>query len=88
MERELEGERTPCLTLGLHWKVCPVEGQPVGLRLADDAGRLLEVPEEAEARARQEAEAARKTADAARETAEARVRELEAELARRSPGSR
>ncbi len=42
----------------------------MGLRLVDDAGRLLDVPEEAEARAR--AEEAR-----ARHAAEARVRELE-----------
>ncbi len=41
----------------------PVEGEPVGLRLIDDEGQLLEVPEEAEARARA--------------AAEARIRELE-----------
>jgi hypothetical protein len=69
VERQLAGDHTVCLTLGLSWTVCPVDGQPVGLRLVDDAGRLLEVPEEAEATARQDAEA--------------RVRELEAELARR-----
>jgi Uma2 family endonuclease len=70
VERRVDGDRTPCLALGLHWNVCPVEGQPAGLRLIDDAGGLLEAPEEAEARGRA--------------AAEARVRELEAELARRS----
>jgi hypothetical protein len=43
---------------------------PPGLRLVDDGGRLLETREEVEARKRAEAEAW--------------VRELEAELARRS----
>jgi hypothetical protein len=60
----------------LSWSVQPVEGEPVGLRLVDNEGRLLEVPEEREARLR--AEEAR-----ARATAEARIRELEEELARR-----
>jgi Uma2 family endonuclease len=76
-ERQVAGDRAPCVLLGLHWTVCPVEGQPVGLRLVDDAGLLLEAPEEKEARGR--AEEARGRAEA-----EARVRELEAELARRS----
>jgi hypothetical protein len=39
-------DRTPCVTLGLAWTISPVEGEPVGLRLADDAGRLLETREE------------------------------------------
>jgi hypothetical protein len=73
VERRIAGDRTPCLTLGLNWIVCPIEGQPAGLRLVDDDARLLEAPEEAEARARA--------------IAEARVRELEAELERRSRGS-
>jgi Uma2 family endonuclease len=47
IERQIAGERTPCLTLGLNWAVRPVEDQPVGLRLVDDDGRLLETPEEA-----------------------------------------
>jgi Uma2 family endonuclease len=68
VERLLEGDRTPCLTLGLNWAVHPVEEAPVGLRLVDDEGRLLEAPEEAEARGRK--------------AAEARVRELEEELRR------
>ena len=73
VERVIGEDRTPCLTLGLNWVVCPVEEEPVGLRLIDDAGRLLEVPEEAEARGRL--------------AAEARVRELEEQL-RRAQGGR
>jgi Uma2 family endonuclease len=75
VERQLEGERTPCLTLGLNWAVGAAGGEPVGLRLVDDTGRVLPTPEEAEARARAEAEA---RAGAAEE----RVRELEEALRR------
>jgi Uma2 family endonuclease len=74
VERVVAGDRTPCLTLGLTWTVQPIaarSGEVLGLRLIDDAGRMLETREEREARGRAEAEA--------------RVRELEAELARR-PG--
>jgi hypothetical protein len=54
VERQTAGDRTPCVTLGLDWIVCPVGGEPVGLRLADAAGRLLETREEAaEARIRE-----------------------------------
>lgn len=70
VERRVAGDRSPCVTLGLNWIVCPVEGEPVGLRLIDDEGRLLETAEEAAVRGRDEAET--------------RIRELEAELARRS----
>lgn len=90
VERQIADDRTPCLTLGLNWSVRPVESEPVGLRLVDDEGRLLEVPEELEARGRAEeargrAEEARGRAEEAkaRAAAEARVRELEEELARR-----
>ncbi len=90
VERVIGADRTPCLTLGLHFVVCAVESEPAGLRLADDDGRLLEMPEEAEARGRKEAviaweaEAKAREAEAkAREAAEARVRELEEQLARR-----
>jgi hypothetical protein len=72
-----------------------VEEQPVGLRLVDNQGLLLETPEErAEARAvleataRQTAEARAALEAAARQTAEARVLELEAELRRRPSGSK
>jgi Uma2 family endonuclease len=94
VERQIVGERTPCLTLGLIWSVRPVETEPVGLRLVDAEGSLLEVPEEREARGRAEeargrAEEARGRAEEAqaRAAAEARIRELEAELSRRSSGS-
>jgi hypothetical protein len=83
VERQLGADRTPCLTLGVNWVVCPVAGEPVGLRLADDDGRPLEMPEEAAERARKVAEERRAEETRAREAAEARVRELEEELARR-----
>jgi Uma2 family endonuclease len=100
VERRIVDDRTPCLTLGVNWVVCPVEDQPVGLRLIDDEGRLLEVPEEAAERARSEAEAraqveararadeARARADEARarQAAEARIRELEEQLRRARGG--
>jgi hypothetical protein len=75
VERAVAGDETPCLTLGVSWVVRPVEDAPVGLRLIDGEGRLLEVPEEAAERAR-EAEAK------GRAVAEERVRELEEELRR------
>ncbi len=68
VERVIAEDRTPCLTLGLNWVVCPVADEPVGLRLVDDEGRFLEVPEEAQARRA--------------ETAEKRIRELEEQLRR------
>jgi Uma2 family endonuclease len=100
VERAIGEDQTPCLTLGANWTVFPVEDEPVGLRLVDDDGKLLRVPEEAaEDRARAEAERARAEAGAraeaearasaeaqARAVAEARVRELE-ELLRRRGGS-
>lgn len=115
VERERTGDRTPCLALGLVWVVRPVADQAVGLRLADEAGTLIDNRAEAEAKRaeaeakcaeaeakraeaeakrasvateRADAEAARADAEAAaRAEAEARVRELEAELARRTPKS-
>jgi Uma2 family endonuclease len=100
VERQIGEDRTPCLTLGVNWVAAPVEDQPVGLRLIDDDGRLLEVPEEAaerareaEARGRAEAEAradaearARLEEARARQAAEARVRELEEQLRRAKGG--
>jgi Uma2 family endonuclease len=80
VERVIGEDRTPCLVLGLNWIVCPVEDEPIGLRLIDDEGRFLEVPEEAEARARAEEARARAEEARAREAAEARVRELEEKL--------
>jgi Uma2 family endonuclease len=67
IERVVEADATPCLTLGLHWIVRPVEGYPAGLRLARDpegSDLLLSPAEE-------------------RDAARRRVAELEAELARR-----
>jgi Uma2 family endonuclease len=90
VERQVVDDSTPCLPLGLIWTVRPVEDQSAGLRLADEAGRLLETREEAEARGREEeakarAEEAKARAEEAkaRAVAEARVRELEEELRRR-----
>ena len=68
VERVIGDDRTPCLTLGLNWTICPVEDQRVGLRLIDDDGRLLETQTEAESRGRKDAEG--------------RVRELEEEVKR------
>ena len=70
VERVVEGETTPCLTLGAHWVLAPGgEDLPVALRLAKDAdGReLLLTPEEAEHEARIEAEAAAAAAQTAEE---------------------
>jgi Uma2 family endonuclease len=79
VERLIGDDRTPCLTLGLNWVVRPVQDEPIGLRLIDDEGRLLEVPEEAaDRRAQDEARA--------RQVAEARVRELEEQLRRAQGG--
>ncbi len=36
VERVVEGERTPCVTLGVHLLVAPVEKHPVALRVARD----------------------------------------------------
>ncbi|MBI2394713.1 MAG: Uma2 family endonuclease [Deltaproteobacteria bacterium] len=71
VERIVEGDGTPCVQLGLHWVAAPLAGYPCGLRLSRDAAGadLLPTGEEAEARARADAER--------------RVAELEAELAKR-----
>jgi Uma2 family endonuclease len=52
VERQIGADQTPCLALGLTWTVRMVPapngtGEHLGLRLVDDAGRLLETPEEA-----------------------------------------
>lgn len=36
VERVVEHERTPCLTLGLHWVVAPIAAVPAALRLSRD----------------------------------------------------
>ena len=74
VERGVQMDRTPCVSLGHHWVVAPVEGAPVALRLArDPAGEQLVLTA---------AEAERD----GRLRAEARVAELEAELLRRGGG--
>jgi Uma2 family endonuclease len=75
LEREVQGDRCPSLVVDLHWVAAPAETNPVALRIGTgERGEVL-VPTRAEAR-KAEAEA--------RKAAEARVRELEAELGRRS----
>ena len=86
VERQIGGDRTPCLTLGLNWVVCPVQDEPVGLRLIDDSGRFLEVPEEAAERARAAEASARTEAETRADLAESRVRELEEQLRRAQGG--
>jgi len=99
VERAVQGDRAPSLVLNLHWVVAPADAREFALRAAVDVGgpneRLIPTRVEArniEAEARRaEAEAHRAEVEAhraetkAREAAEARIRELEAELARRSP---
>ena len=99
VERTIEGDATPCVTLGLYWVIAPVEEFAVGVRLAREAdGReLLPSPVEAEAirreeeaklrqeetKKRQEEAKMREAETKKREAAERRVAELEAELRRR-----
>lgn len=68
VERALDGERTPCVTLGLTWVLSESAADALSLRLEDTTGALLLDAREAETRAR--------------EVAEARIRELEEQLAR------
>ena len=69
VERRVADDTTPCLTLGLVWVVRPADDEAVGLRLANEAGVLVETRLEAETRARRvEAQAHEK-----------RVKELEEE---------
>ena len=83
VERVVEGETTPCLTLGAHWVLAPGgEDLPVALRLAKDASgsELLLTPEEAEHEARIEAESAAAAAQTAEEAE--RAARIDAETAR------
>jgi len=69
VEREVTGDTSPCVTLGLTLLIGPVDQYPTGLRLARDAeGRDFVL-----------------TTDEQRLAAEARVRELEAKLAAARP---
>ncbi|MGC4088757.1 MAG: Uma2 family endonuclease [Polyangiaceae bacterium] len=97
VERHVEGGRAPSLVLNLSWVVAPADGFEVALRISVQGDGQTEtlVPTRQEARAAEaearkvEAEArkveaeARKAEAEARKAAEARIRELEAELARR-----
>jgi Uma2 family endonuclease len=86
VERQIGADRTPCLTLGLNWIVTPVGAEPVGLRLTDDGGALLELPEEAAERREEAAERREEAAELRAKNAEARVRELEEQLRRAQSG--
>lgn len=88
VERVLEGDLSPCWTLGGAFLVQEDEKLGPMLRLSRDARgeQLWPTPEEshrAEARAREAEARAREAETRAREAAEARVRELEEELRRR-----
>ena len=67
VERVVRNERTPCITLGVHVLIGPVEGFPVGVRLAHDAAGEKLVLSSAEVE----------------EVANARIAELERELAKK-----
>ncbi|WP_437727166.1 Uma2 family endonuclease [Sorangium sp. So ce861] len=87
VERVVEGERSPCSVLGLHWVVVPAAGHPAALRLArtPDGAELVLTPEEAE---RRRAEAERRRAEAEGRRAETERRRAEAELAARASAER
>jgi hypothetical protein len=78
VERVAEGDVAPCEVLGLWWVVCPAPGLEAALRLAQDREGTQMLPTESEAEAK-----ARQAADAARQAAERRIAELEDELRRR-----
>ena len=76
VERVVEGDTTPCVTLGLQWVLAPGGPElPVALRLAHPSGELLPTGEEAERAAKEAERAAREEAE--REVA--RLRNLLAE---------
>jgi Uma2 family endonuclease len=84
VERVVEHDETPCVTLGLVWVVRDVEEVGEVIRLARTNGELVPTAVEAEAErvrlAREErrvADEERRIADEGRLVAEARVRELE-----------
>ena len=92
VERVVENERTPCLTLGLHLAVAPItvdDGAhyPACVRLARDADATDLLPTTDEAR--RAADEARRAAERRATDALSRVAALEAELAqaRAHPGS-
>ncbi|HET9931782.1 MAG TPA: Uma2 family endonuclease, partial [Polyangiaceae bacterium] len=75
LERELTGASAPSVVLNFDWVLAPADGFELALRIGvgEDGRTLLLTRAEA-----------RKVEAEARQAAEARVRELEAELARRS----
>ncbi len=75
VERVVNAERTPCLTLGKWFHVAPLGGMPSALALADDEHGHGMVLTHAEANIALEAALAREAE--ARRAAEARVAELE-----------
>ncbi len=84
VERTVDRDMTPCLTLGLHWVVVPGEWRGLALRLAEDPEGTRIVPDrvESEQRARAAAEDARVAAEDARVAAEdARVAAEDARVA-------
>jgi Uma2 family endonuclease len=92
VDREVQGDRTPCRTLGLHWVIVPTVEHEATLRLARDpegeqllssALETLEQANAVEVEARKNEARAREQETKAREAAEQRVRELEEELRRR-----
>jgi Uma2 family endonuclease len=97
IEREASTSRARSLILDLHWLIAPADGYDLALRVGvgergdepvltrAEARQAEAAARQAEAAARQAEAAARQAEAQARQTAEARVRELEAELARRSP---
>jgi Uma2 family endonuclease len=91
VERMVSNARAPSLIFEMHWLLAPapVEGHAIALRVAagTDGEQLLPTRLEAraaEAEARAVEAQARAAETEARLAAEARIRELEAELARRS----
>ncbi len=86
VERVVDLDTTPCVTLGLTLLVCPVDTYPAGLRLARDAvGHDLVLTDRegrrAEAKAKQDEAEARAAESEGRRRAEERVAELERQLA-------
>ena len=73
VERRVKEDTTPCLLLGLEWRVLPVENEAVGLRLFDEEGNPIATQLEAVSRA----------ADGHA----VRVRELQEEIRRLKGGS-
>ena len=83
VERRVEGDTTPCLTLRSRWVVRSVEDVPAALRLVDSRGELVLDAREAAVKRAETEELAKRVAEGRALAAEARVCELEAALARK-----